>query len=137
MFVELGNAQPHDILPDRVLDGPAVTTIDVNEADDAMTLEPGADVKDLALHLASHPGLVTHLPDHGLFVHVVKVWDSGTHGIGIPTWVACSSVAQPDKAADLERLLSEFWGCPAGKPEDVENTHFTISGAPGVGPSEG
>lgn len=55
------------------------------------------------------------------------VW--ANHSDGTPTWVECSS-------AGLQALLAEHYGCDEGKPADVEDTHYTTSGPPGVGPQE-
>jgi hypothetical protein len=52
---------------------------------------------------------------------------AAVHSDKAPTWVSC-----PDKPA-LEALLAEHFGCPVGKPADVEETHWTVSGPPGVG----
>ena len=133
MHVELGNPKPHDASPEHMLPGPAVTSIEIP---DDYTLEPGADVKDLALHLAQNPD-VTNLPDHEAFLAVVHpaagAWTSGKHGVGTPSWVHVEG-PDPAKAAELQRLLGEFWGVPQGRPADVEDTHYTKNGPPGVGP---
>lgn len=34
----------------------------------------------------------------------------------------------------LQSLLAEHFNCPQGYPEDLEETHHTFSGPPGVGP---
>lgn len=47
------------------------------------------------------------------------------HSSGVPAWVSC-----PDKP-NLEALLAEHYGCAAGKPGDVEQTHWTTAGPPG------
>jgi hypothetical protein len=43
-----------------------------------------------------------------------------------PAWVHC-----PDKPG-LEALLAEHYGCAVGRPDDVEETHYTLNGPPGV-----
>ena len=37
----------------------------------------------------------------------------------------------------LARFLGEYWGIPVGRPDDVEDTHFTRSGPAGVNFSDG
>lgn len=59
------------------------------------------------------------------------IWDSHSPGdfadSGKPTWVWSDSPS-------LQALLAEHYGCDAGVPDDVEDTHHTESGPPGVGP---
>lgn len=59
------------------------------------------------------------------------VWDSHSPGgyadSGAPTWVDSDSSA-------LAALLAEHFGCDVGAPADVERTHWTENGPPGVGP---
>lgn len=50
----------------------------------------------------------------------------GYHSDHPPKWVASDSPG-------LQALLAEHWGCAAGKPDDVEDTHTTLNGPPGVG----
>lgn len=141
MLVELGNAQPHDLTPDKTLPGPAVTYVrDVDLDDPAHTINPGRDVRDLAMHLAQNPGQVTKLPDDGLFVLVNAIWTTGMHGQGTPTWVHVETSpaeedAHPGVGLELQRQLAEFWACPEGHPVDLEESHYTNNGAPGVGPA--
>ena len=52
------------------------------------------------------------------------VWDN--HSAGPPTWVESDDPA-------LEEMLSRHYGCPVGAPKDVERTHWTEAGPPGVG----
>lgn len=71
---------------------------------------------------------VPRLPDHECFVSVVTDWPN--HSPQPPAWVASDN-------DDLAQMLAEFYGCPVGIPDDVEDTHHTFSGPPGVGPKEG
>lgn len=57
------------------------------------------------------------------------VWAS--HSDEPATWVAC------DDSPGLEALLAEHFDCEVGRPADVEDTHHTMHGPPGVGPDEG
>ncbi len=148
MRVELGNARPkhqvrssgsacgccgrtdaaHEELP-----GPAVTYLTIP---DDYTMAPGADVNELALHLARNPD-VTHLPDHEAFLVVAHpaggMWPEHRMGADPPTWVHVEGPDQ-EKADELQRVLSEFYGASSGRPDDVEGTHWTRHGMPGVGP---
>lgn len=36
----------------------------------------------------------------------------------------------------LAQLLAEHFACPIGAPDDVEDTHWTPAGRPGIGPEE-
>lgn len=116
-YVEMGN------VAGRTPDGsPAVFRI-FNLEDHVH--EEGANAVDLMRHMNTHTGPVTALPNHEAFVSVVRNWDE--HSDVPPTWVASDN-------ADMQRLLSEYYGCASGKPDDVEDTHWTLSGPPGVGP---
>lgn len=78
---------------------------------------------------------VRGLPDHEAYVAVVHPihgsWARGSTPGSSPTWVACSD-------PDLEATLAQHYGCAAGRPADVEDTHFTQHGAllypPGAAP---
>jgi hypothetical protein len=54
-------------------------------------------------------------------------------------WLAESSAASPSWVwsdnSDFAVLLGAFFGCPVGRPANVEDTHWTASGPPGVGPA--
>lgn len=119
MIVKLGNATP---LGEGMDHGdPCVTTFAIPEE---YTHAPGANAIVLMRHLVANPD-VTHLPDNEAFLVVVKSWNS--HSSGAPTWVASDD-------ADMQRLLGEYWQIPTGEPADVEATHYTVNGPPGVGP---
>jgi hypothetical protein len=123
MRVELGNPAPVNVADAAALPGPAVTYLEVP---DSYTCEP-ADVNDLARHLAANPGLVSHLPGQEAFVAVVRTW--GAHSGGSPSWVWSDN-------PDFAQLLGEFYDCPVGRPDDLEDTHHTNAGPPGVAPYE-
>jgi hypothetical protein len=123
MLVELGNDTP-------TADGvqtPAVTTIGVP---DSYSYEVAASAKDLASEVAAHVGRssngVTRVPDQEALLAVVAAWRA--EAAGDPTWVDCDN-------NDFAVLLGEFFGCPVGRPDDVESTHYTNAGPPGVGPA--
>lgn len=134
MLIELGNARPHERIGDQFValaDNPS----SVNEGEPAVTqlvvpndytFDPHANVADLALHLARNPD-VTQLPGNEAFVAVVRAWPQ--HSADSPTWVWSDDEA-------MAELLANFYGCPVGRPDDVEDTHHTIAGPPGVGPKE-
>ena len=136
MIVQLGNSRPvnqltdaegnHTPVPADNLGGaPTVTYISIPAG---YSVADSADVKDIALHLAQNPD-VTNLPEHEALlsvVHQAGAWN--VHSQGTPTWVSC-----PESPA-LEAQLAEFCGAARGVPADVEDTHHTLFGAPGVGP---
>lgn len=62
-----------------------------------------------------------------LLARLKKVWTY--HSSTPPTWVESDD-------DDLERLLAYQLKCQAGAPADVEVTHYTFSGPPGVGPGD-
>ena len=51
------------------------------------------------------------------------------HSDAPPAWVECESDG-------LEALLAEEFGCARGAPANLEDTHYTFAGPPGVGPAE-
>lgn len=123
MYVEMGNAAPHEYRGDSPepfpLTGPAVYRISIP---DSYTMEP-ADASELALHVVQRPGMLTpgvaavsHLPDQEAFVAVVSDWPH--HSAQGPSWVESDH-------EELERVLAAFYGCDVGKPDDVEDTHVT------------
>jgi hypothetical protein len=61
-----------------------------------------------------------------------SITDSGGvvayHTDEAPAWVHC------EEKPGLASLLAEHFGCANGKPDDVEDTHWTLNGPPGVGP---
>lgn len=67
-----------------------------------------------------------------------QVFTEITHAMGLygyhsddpPAWVWSDSPG-------MQALLAEHYGCAAGKPADLEETHYTENGPPGVGPAEG
>lgn len=147
ILVELGNPSPqvcrivideatklpvghvHDPV-DR--DGDSITRIALQGEP---TCAPGANAHELGSHLAM-AGDVTQLPDHEAFVAVAHVREGFVAHMfrQPPTWVRCWSRDQPDEAAALEGYLAEFYGCPQGKPDEAETTHWSRSGPPGVAP---
>ena len=126
MQVELGNTSPRDADGVRLeVDAPLVTYINIP---DSYTFDPNIQVSDLALHLARNPD-ITHLPDNEALVAVLHplagIWNR--HGEGGPSWIWSDN-------AELQAVLSDFYGVSGGRPDDIEATHYTRFGAPGVGP---
>ena len=131
MLVEFGNTQPKMAdgnLAD--LGGPAVTYLSIP---DEYTFEADAiDVGEFRARLASsllQRDGITNLPDHEaalVATHPSGVWQrhSGAEG---PSWVWSDDEA-------FQGFLAAYYGCAAGRPDDVEETHFTYAGPPGVFP---
>lgn len=141
MRVELGNPTPHHkgsinaetgARQFEPLPGPAVTHVDIP---DDYTFNPDVNVDELVREMfrAQQTGGVTSRPDDEVllvFLHWDGFWTH--HGKDMPSWV---SVTGPDavKNDGLERVLADYYGCARGVPDDVEATHYTRSGPPGVG----
>lgn len=131
MEVMMGNATPHQC--DTSGGGHAHVLLDHGEPCTynwgdfgALTHDSDAGLDGLAsgVHVLSND--VTHLPESECFVSIVSDWPH--HSPNPPAWVWASD-------PDLARMLSEFYGCPVGVPEDLEDTHHTAAGPPGVGPT--
>lgn len=130
--VELGNPEPFeriDGLPVR-LSGERVTYVSIPDEYSVSDDAAGA-TEHLAAVAAdpTNPRDVTHLPGDEAFVAVTHPRDG--------VWVNHSTAAAPSWVwSDDERLgqqLAAHYGCPYGHPEDLEATHHTIAGPPGVG----
>ncbi len=145
MLLEIGNPAPAIRVGGSLVaihDGaPAVTYVTIPEADEdglgGYTLEPGLDVNELARHILTAPDGITHLPDHEAILvvaHQLGLW--GHHSLGRPSWIEASAPDQT-RQAEMERLVSEFFGCPIGAPANLEDTHWTRSGMPGAHPDLG
>lgn len=96
------------------------------------TVTMGADVRDIAVHLAQHPpGSIRHLPGHSAFVTIYDDWT--LHAAQPPTWVQVdwsTPAEDPLLVDDFERQLAEFYDCARKAPENVEDTHWTEDGSP-------
>lgn len=123
---------PEDIYPLGVFDEEAWRAGEVV----VDPIEPASvDVGAVAQHLlATDEGGVTHLPGlEPLLVvahHRHGVW--ANHGAGAPSWV--HSDTHPEFAELVARM---FGGVAVGRPDGVEDTHWTLSGPPGRGPATG
>lgn len=123
MRVQLGNATPHAHLVDH--EDPCVYTWDDNGCGLTHVAEGRPNGKDALIHVLTND--ITHLPDNAAFVSIVR--DFQSHSPTSPTF------ANSEDCPDLALMLSEAYGCPVGLPDDVEDTHHTTSGPPGVGPA--
>jgi hypothetical protein len=117
MQVELGNPNPTHL----GTIGPAITYVGVP---DVYTYEVADSADDLAMDVmreVSTGGGITHLPAQEAMLSVVAVWNNESSGS--PSWVWSDN-------EDFAVLLGKFFGCPVGRPSDVEETHYTYSGGP-------
>jgi hypothetical protein len=110
-------------------DGHNVTYISIPESGydldaDLEATDPGRVAREILR--AANTGGVTRLPGLEPVLVVLNAWP--LHSAEDPTWVWSDDER-------MEAWLSRYFGCPAGRPADVEDTHWTRSGAPGVGPS--
>jgi hypothetical protein len=62
------------------------------------------------------------------FDNIVSTWKQ--HSLKPPTW----TTGTPDCPPGLVDMLANYFEIPANPPEDVELTHHTTYGPPGVGP---
>lgn len=123
MRVELGNDQPLY----NPTGGPVVTYVTIP---DSYTVDPGANVGDLSDHLVANPD-VTNLPEQEAFVSITHpgagTWVNHAVAGSKPSWVWSDN-------DEFAQMLAEHYGCPVGRPDDVEDTHYTHSGPAGVTP---
>lgn len=142
MQIELGNAQP--LLPDgETTDHPHVTYWAVAHGpenfpdghhgyvqDQSSTLQ-GQDLRDhFSDAVLFGDPRVSHLPGHEPVIAIISpvgVWKSHAQPGTKPTWVWSDD-------PETERLISEYYDCPRGRPDGVEDTHHTNAGPPGVVP---
>lgn len=68
------------------------------------------------------------------FIEPPLAWS--VHSDSPPVWVQCDSHLNPPLAARFQSLLARLIGCADGAPADVEATHRTYNGPPGVGVPE-
>lgn len=142
MLVELGNKNPTKVTEER--SDPTVTYVSVPDGYTYAVAQPGArmtvgegneievtSAAELAAHAADHVSKallfrdgITHLPDQEALLAVFGAWQS--EGTGTPDWVWSDN-------EDFAVLLGAFFGCAVGRPADVEATHHTDAGPPGVG----
>lgn len=124
MQVQMGIVSPHPHhLPDGHDGSPCVFYWSVHDSG-AYTQGYGERPhgKDALIHVLSNP--VSHLPEYEAFVSVTAAWLA--YSPDPPTWVWSDDFG-------LAEMLSEAYSCPIGIPEDVEETHHTMGGPPGVG----
>lgn len=122
MIVEFGNVAP--LAAGTEHGEPCVTTFRIPDGvgdDEALAI---ANATDIMRHLAQNPS-ITRLPGLEGFLDIQKIW--ANESAKAPSWVWSDN-------RDMERLCSDYWDCPRGRPGDVEATHHTVSGPPGVGP---
>lgn len=129
MQVQMGNHGAHSSLVDH--EEPCVYTWDDNGAGLTHDLDGSAygvaergSGKDALIYVLTHE--ITRLPGHEAFVSIVRDWPN--HSAEPPHWVWSDD-------EDLAEMLAEAYDCPVGIPDDVEATHHTDAGRPGVGPT--
>jgi hypothetical protein len=137
MLVELGNTLPDTGEPDVInVSVPDIYTYVVADGTNDMELGAGnVATPETAAELATHvmrdisvgdPDL-THSPDQEALISVVRTWAAYNRS-GSPTWVWSDD-------DNFAVLLGCYFASPVGRPDDVEETHHTASGPPGVGPA--
>lgn len=87
--------------------------------------DAGELASEIALKMATAPDGITRMPDQEAMLSAIAGWRANSRAN--PTWVWSDN-------EDFAVLLGKFFGCPVGRPADLEETYHTIAGAPGVGP---
>ena len=141
MQVLLGNAAPV-LPPGETRDAPCVTYVNIPSGPEhypdghhgyVQVQDSGLTGAELTAHLADsllNRDGITNLPGHEpvlVVAHPQGAWRAHAKPGTSPTWVSCDD-------PEVERILADYYNCPAGVPSDVEDTHYTVAGAPGVGP---
>lgn len=137
MHIELGNPAARDwtapavgveSVQRGVYDTPVVTYMSIPSE---YSLEEGHDMNQFAGHVGRAIGGdgVTKLPGLEALLAVAHFGDGAwtKHSASSPTWVWSDNEV-------MAQYLSDLYGCPKGRPADVEATHYTRAGAPGVYP---
>lgn len=140
MRIELGNPSPK-LADGTTTPGPAVTVLHTNPA---ASFDPNVDIGDYLLHLLQRQQAtgdeytVTNRPNDEILVALLHEEGMMARSFGgSPTFLHVTPEAdgETQESADaMAAVLSRIWNCPVGKPDDVEDTHFTEAGAPGVHP---
>lgn len=130
MKVLLGNGAPHAHIVDH--EDPCEYTWYLPDGVYTHEIEGRPNGKDALIHVLTRD--IPRLPGHEAFVSVVKDWPN--HSPVSPTYVhSTNDTGEADEVtSDLAAMISEAYDIPVGRPDDVEDTHHTISGPPGVGP---
>ena len=133
MLVELGNAHPKNVSHSD----PAVCYVNVAHTNtDDYSIDHGAlksHLVDVVLNsgdaypVHNFPGSETLTE---LFHPGIGIWFDQSNDL-LPSWVYCEE--NPSLAAHI----AAYTGCPVGRPADVEQTHHTNAGGPGVTMSPG
>lgn len=151
MLIELGNPRRISPFADHAPNAPAVTYLNIPDSNHPLEDGSEGDVAhygvgddfDAAMireHLDQvRMDGVTHLPGHEALLSAIHpisgLWTA--HGALPPSWVH-APVEDDARAQQLVQQLSEWYQIPVGKPDDVEDTHWTLHGRslpPGVIPS--
>jgi hypothetical protein len=147
MEVRMGNPSPVKVLEERTsptvfyCSVPPILTYVVAESGAEMRIGRDASGKShvreiksaaaLAEAVAGHIGRsvdgITHLPDQEALLAVIASWRA--ESAGTPLWVWSDN-------EDFAVLLGEFFNAPVGRPDNVEDTHYSDAGPPGVGPRD-
>lgn len=123
MQVEYGNPAANFVN----FDEPTVTyqTIPDEYTFDSGTATAQEVASSVALNMATAPDGITRMPGQEAILAAVAGWRANSRAN--PTWVWSDN-------EDFATLLGKFFNCPVGRPADVEQTHHTLAGPPGVGP---
>jgi hypothetical protein len=130
--LELGNVEA--LGPNRSLvdhgGAPAVTRIVIPEQ---YTFDPHVDVDSLRAHIehaALYTDAITQRPDDEALMAALHIPGGAWfhHSKQKPSWV------HSDTHPEFAEIVSRYHGIALGRPDDVEDTHWTRFGPPGSGP---
>jgi hypothetical protein len=127
MLIQLGNPIPAPGTGATSDGAPLVTYVYV--PDDVYPVDSPVDGSALKAAADAAPNAVTKGLNEALLAIVHRDGVVANHHAATPSW------AWSDNPHVQEALAAAF-GCPAGIPDDVEDTHHTVFGPPGVKPGD-
>lgn len=128
MLLQLGNVAPIDD-GSAITNGPCVTYANLHDyAYHSNTIVD--DVKTGLYDAVTGNDGITSMPGNESLLaltHPGGIW--ATHSQANPSWVWSDDSVFAD-------LLGSFYNCPVGIPVNLESTHYTLAGPPGVYPGD-
>jgi hypothetical protein len=121
MLLELGTTDPVGVHQDPQR-RPVITYANIP---DTYTFDPGVNTEAWRSHLTAavmENGGITNFGNEEVIAsltHPGGLWPAS--GRGKPTWAWSDN-------ADLQRFCSEYWGCPEGRPDYLDETHWRRAG---------
>lgn len=126
MLVQFGNVAPRENGEPMDRDAPCVTYVNLHEMEFEAPDTLGG-LKTRLLDALSRSDGITHEENEAVLSMVHPGGIVSTHSGSAPSWVWSDDEA-------FGAFLGDYYDCPVGIPEDVEDTHHTMAGPPGVIP---